>query len=890
MTQISFDLRSVMSVGRLSVNRISHVLVVALCCFSLSKTLVATEPVSVSSTATETKLSLPNGVLTLRPLADGAIRVRFTNLPLAEQPSLVLLKDLPEVHFSVKKTASRISISTKSLQAVFDLKTQALTFIDEAGKVILQEKPGTRSLRANSDAPDGDEVAEQSFISPYTEYLFGSGQFQDGYLNIRGLPRRLTQVNTQISIPFLLSSRGYGILWHNYGLTNLNPADTPIALTRASTGATSGVDVTTSSGTQHETRQEATFVGSFSLDHAGQQAFMLDVGQPMGRRHYVEIDGKAVVDESNFWLPPTTSWLTSLGAGPHSVKVIGVSKDHPSLFVRAANDLTTLRSPNASAIDYIVFAGPTSDDVIRRYRELTGPAPLMPLWAYGYIHCRERFHSQEELLDTAKEFRKRGIPMDVIVQDWQYWGHYGWNAMRFDEKDYPNPVSMVNDLHAMHVRLVVSVWSRIDPESEIGKEFTANSYYIPGTTWVDFFNPKAAALYWKDFSARMLSLGIDGWWQDATEPENDDLHGRTVTGSSGDDVRLIYPLLVNKTVYEGQRKDAPGKRVFILTRSAFSGQQRYSSATWSGDIGNDWDTLRRQIPAGLNFSASGLPYWTTDTGGFFRPGPSQFTDPAYHERFLRWLQFSTFTPLMRVHGYQTDTEFWRYGKEVEKISREYLDLRYRLLPYIYSEAAQVTLRGSTLMRPLVMDFPSDEKALSQTSEYMFGHNFLVAPVLASGVHQWDVYLPSNQHGWIDFWTGKHVDGGKTISADAPLDKLPLFVQAGSILPLAAPAQYTGQTATDPIEIRVYPGSDASFVLYEDEGTNYNYEKGMSSKIAFHWNDAKKVLEIAARSGTFPGVLATRQFQVNLVGRGGQQESVPGKLIDYTGNRVKVSLP
>ena len=268
---------------------------------------------------------------------------------------------------------------------------------------------------------------------------------------------------------------------------------------------------------------------------------------------------------------------------------------------------------------------------------------------------------------------------------------------------------MIERLHTMNVKLMVSVWSKIDPETEVGKQFTAKGYYIPGTQWIDFFNPAASALYWKNFSERMLSLGIDAWWQDATEPENDDLAGRSTFAGPGEKVRLLFPLLVNKTVYEGQREDAPTKRVFILSRCAFLGQQRYASATWSGDVGNSWEALRRQITAGLGYTASGLPYWTTDAGGFFRPGPGQYTDPEYHERFLRWFQFSTFSPLQRVHGFQTDTEPWRYGDKVEREVRSYLDLRQQLMPYIYSQAAAVTFQGSTLMRPLVMDFAHDDR-------------------------------------------------------------------------------------------------------------------------------------------------------------------------------------
>ena len=377
---------------------------------------------------------------------------------------------------------------------------------------------------------------------------------------------------------------------------------------------------------------------------------------------------------------------------------------------------------------------------------LTGPAPLLPLWAYGYIHCRERFHSNEEILTTAEEFRKRQLPLDLIVQDWQYWGKYGWNAMKFDEQFYPDPASMISRLHGMNVKLMVSVWSKIDPETDVGKQFAEKGYYIPGTQWVDFFNPAAASLYWKNFSERMLSLGIDAWWQDADEPENDDLAGRNTFAGPGEKVRVLYPLIVNKTVYEGQRRDAPNKRVLILSRSAFLGQQRYASTTWSGDVGNGWDSLKRQITAGLGYTASGLPYWTTDAGGFFRPGPGQYSDPAYHERFLRWFQFASFSPLQRVHGYQTDTEPWRYGDEVEGVVRRYLNLRYQLLPYIYSQAAAVSLHGSTLMRPLVMDFAQDDQALTQKYEYMFGPAFLVSPVLEAGAVRWPVFAPATSGG------------------------------------------------------------------------------------------------------------------------------------------------
>ena len=667
------------------------------------------------------------------------------------------------------------------------------------------------------------------------EHIFGSGQFQDGFLDIRDLPRRLTQVNTQISIPFLFSSRGYGLLWHNYGLTDLNPTANRLELSRAAVGATSTDAVTTTEGGRNMNRTAAVFAADFETAAAGRYAMMLDVGQAMARRHHVEIDGGTVADFANTWLPPTTSWFLDLKPGKHHVRVEGGANDKPSISWRLSAAETVLRSPVSDGIDYVVFAGATSDEIIAAYRTVTGDAPLFPLWAYGFIQCRERYTSSDDILQNAREFRARKLPMDVIVQDWQYWGKYGWNAMQWDEAHYPDPADLVRQLHELHTKFMVSVWSKIEPKSTVGKEFAEKNFFLPGTQWVDFFNPEARELYWKEFSKRMLSLGIDAWWQDATEPENDALAGQKTFAGPGDRFRLVYPLLVTKTVYEGQRKDAPGKRVFILTRSAFPGEQHYAAATWSGDVGNDWETLRRQIAGGLNYSVTGMPYWTTDAGGFFRPGAGQYTDSGYHERFLRWLQFATFSPLMRVHGYQTTTEPWHYGREVEAEARRYLDLRYRLLPYIYSQAAEITFHGSTLMRPLVMDFQTDERALTQKYEFMFGPSLLVAPVLQGGVKEWPVYAPTTPGGWFDWWTERKVSGGDAAPQDAPLSKIPLLVKAGSIIPWGPAEQYTDENHSGELELRIYPGADATFTLYEDEGVNYGYEKGARATISFQWN-------------------------------------------------------
>ena len=450
--------------------------------------------------------------------------------------------------------------------------------------------------------------AQLAFASPKDEYLFGLGQFQDGYSNIRGLSRRLTQVNTQISVPMMLSNKGYGILWNNYGLVDFNPADNSIVLQANSNTASKKdiVDVTSTEGGKKEVRERNIFEGTLNIAEGGQYSLLLDVGQKMARRHNLVIDGAPVIEMQNLWLPPTASAIVTLSAGSHTVSAELSKGDRPTLFFKKVENESVFRSPIAEAVDYTVFVG-TPDEVMETYRQLTGPAPLMPQWALGYIHCRERFHSSDEILQTGNQFRNKKMPVDVLVQDWQYWGKYGWNAMRFDEAYYPDPKALTDSLHKMNMRLMLSVWSKIDKRSEVGQQMMSSNYYIPNTDWIDFFNPAAATAYWKNFSERLVPLGIDAWWQDATEPENDDLLGRRVNNGlwAGEQVRNVYPLLVNKTVCEGLLQSLPEKRPMILTRCGFPGIQRYGSALWSGDIGNDWETFRRQIVAGLGLQAAG---------------------------------------------------------------------------------------------------------------------------------------------------------------------------------------------------------------------------------------------------------------------------------------------
>ncbi len=834
-------------------------------------------------------LGLEGGQLCIYALGNRAIRVRFAQSH-ALPPSPMLLSGKGVSFTGRTRTRDSETLVLPHIRCTVKTNDGTLTFFDATGKTILSELPGARRLAPSTVHGEATFVASQGFFSPSDERLYGTGQFQDGFLNLRGLSRRLTQVNTQISLPFLLSSKGYGLLWHNAGMVDLNPGDRTVVPERVAYDAkAAAVSVTTTAGAANITRNLAAFERTFDVPQNGRYGFQLDVGQAMANKHYVEIDGVAVVDAASLWLPPTTSFFAELSAGPHTLRIIGDSKDRPSLRFALVRDATVLRSPVADAVDFVVIAGPSAEDIIAEYRRLTGQAPMMPKWAYGYIHCRERYKSSEDILANVQEFRRRNIPMDVIVQDWQYWGKYGWNAMRFDEADYPNPRAMIADLHGMKTRYMLSVWSKIDPKSDLGKALAVRGCFIPDTTWIDFFDTRAADLYWGAMSHRLLSLGVDAWWQDATEPENDDLVGRKTAAGLGEKVRLQYPLQVNRTVYEGQRRDAPDRRVMILTRSAFPGQQRFASATWSGDIGCDWDTLKRQIPAGLNMMAAGYPYWTVDAGGFFRPGNSQYTDPAYHELFIRWLQLAVFLPLMRVHGYQTQTEPWHYGEAVERQARALIEWRYRLLPYIYSTAAAVTHKGSSLMRPLVMDFADDPMALDQTHSYMFGKALHIAPVFRAGISKWDVYLPTNQGGWYDFWTGEHRDGGTTHAVDAPLDRIPVHARAGSIVPLGPVVQSTPEATGHDLAIRVFAGADACFDLYEDEGTNYGYEKGAYTVIRFDWRDRTRRLRISAPHGRYPGMVEQRIFRLSVVDANKPELDRPETLVRYAGKAKQIVL-
>ena len=723
------------------------------------------------------KIKTGDGTLILSPLRSNAIRVQVVPDGSLLPQELVYTEKVKAPKYKVRKDDGAIEISTEAMTARYSRVDGALSFYDAEGNVLLAEVPGGRSLGSTSVQDRPAYSVSQAFHSPDDEHLYGTGQFQDGYLDIKGLTRRLTQVNTQISIPFILSNKGYGLLWNNYGLTDFNPADNKVTLVEEQDdGQVTTVNATGTSGNRREMRWSRSFSGSLDIPETGEYALMLDVGQKMARRHFLAVDGQAVADVSNTWLPPTTSVIVHLDAGLHQVSSEGVRGDSPLLYWRQVTDETVLSSPVAAALDYTVFAG-GADEVISSYRTLTGHVPHMPDWMFGYIHCRERYHSQDEILANAGEFKSRGLPLDVIVQDWQWWGNTGWNSMEFDPVNYPDPGALTSKLHDMDVRFMISVWSKVDKPSSLGQKLEERGYYIDGTDWIDFFNPDAADFYVRSFRDSLaIPYGIDAWWFDATEPENDDLAGRLVGKDKipGEFYRNVYPLMVNRTMYEGL-KDITDHEPVILTRSAFTGIQRYGVVTWSGDVGNDFETLRRQIAGGLGQMAAGLPWWTFDAGGFFRPG-DQYTSPEYQERLIRWVQASVFLPFMRVHGYMSDTEPWRYGEETLSIISESMFLRKKLEPYILECARMVSEEDYTMMRPLVFDFADDPEALKQDCEFMFGPSLLVSPVTEAGVATWKTYLPENEDGWTDFRTGQWYRGGQYVETPVDLRSIPVFVR------------------------------------------------------------------------------------------------------------------
>lgn len=583
-------------------------------------------------------------------------------------------------------------------------------------------------------------------------------------------------------------------------------------------------------------------------------------------------------------------------------------------------------------MDYYFMYGENADGVIAQIRDLTGQSPMYPLWTFGFWQSRERYKSQREIMEVVDKYRQLGIPLDGIIQDWQYWGpNTNWNSMNFDNPEFPEPQKMIDHIKSKNAKIMISIWASFGPDTKQYKELEEIKALFNFTTWpassvdrwppdmtkpsgvkpYDAYNEKARDIYWEHLNRGLFSKGIDAWWTDSTEPDHldvkeSDFNIPTALGTYRSVVNA-FPLMTNKGIYEHQRAITSDKRVYLLTRCAFAGQQRYAANTWSGDVVATWNVFKKQIPTGLNFSLSGIPYWNTDIGGFFsREYEGEATNKAYHELYTRWFQYGTFLPMQRSHGSGVKKEIYNLGKKgdwVYDTEEKYIHLRYALLPYLYSTGWQVTSNAGSFLRALFMDFNEDKSVHDISTQYMFGKAFLVIPVTEPmyvffNNNKWaepyenfsktgtqKVYLPQGTT-WFDFWTGETFNGGQTITKDVPIDIIPLYVRAGSIIPFGPKVQYSTEKKWDNLEVRIYPGANGEFVLYEDENDNYNYEKGIYSTIRFNWNDSDRTLTISDREGKFPGMLNNRKFNVVIVdtknGIGDTFHANTGKSVSYNG--------
>lgn len=736
-------------------------------------------------------LALETGYLRLQVYSDSIVHIIYSmERPLPERPDfLVIKRSWPHPDFALQDDPKALTLTTSRLKIVITRADSSIVFYDAAGHKLTQEN--TRTLTPTEI--NGEKAyRSERFTNMWDtqEAFYGLGQHQAGVLNWRGESVDISQDNTNISTPLLLSSNGYGIFWNSGSRSRFN-----------------------------------------------------------------------------------------------------------NRFVHALY----ISSEFVDSIDYYFLYGPELDQIVAAYRELTGQASLFGKWAYGYWQCKNRYDSQQELEAIAGKYRALHIPLDNIVQDW-FW----WNAMGDPvfNKNYPDPQGMLDTLHKDHVHLMISVWPFFRPGSAVYDDMDKRGFFIAktkvsgfhpaGMALYDAFNPQARQYYWKLMNDALFKIGVDAWWLDTTEPETEGLETNLLVThhvALGNGARYAneFPLLTTTGVYEGQRAASDQKRVFILSRSGYAGVQRNAAAVWSGDVDPNWETFRRQIPAGLNLSVSGIPYWTTDIGGFVSANPD---DPSYRELYIRWFQFGVFCPIFRAHGTRTtnQNEIWSYGPEAQTILTAYDQLRYRLMPYIYSLAWKTTNQGYTILRPLVMDFRADTRAQNIADQFMFGPAILVNPVTEPAASSRHLYLPNAT--WYDFWTGSTVQGSRAIDAPAPIDRLPLFIRAGSILPLGPDIEYASEKPGDPIELRVYAGANGEFTLYEDENDNYNYEKGAHATILFSWDDASHTLTIGDRTGVFPGMLQSRTFRVVFVspghGIGGALTQNVDKTVTYTGTRVTVT--
>jgi alpha-D-xyloside xylohydrolase len=881
----------------------------------------------------------------------------------SKEKSLIVASYAGQVpQFDVQEFGDSILISTSLIKTTVSLITGEVAFYDKDFKRLLREKEdGGKTFRQYSvGGADGYSIT-QVFESPDDEAFYGLGQHQSDEFNYKGLNESLYQYNTKVSVPFIVSDNNYGLLWDNYSLTKFgDPRDySEIDLFRLFDleGAEGALTATYRDSSDPERvylkrresrldyenletirnfpesvplgRSRVTWSGRIEPEESGQFHFKLYYAG------YVKlfIDDELVVPERwrTAWNPNTYKFSMNMQKGraydlriewkpDGGVSYIGLKVLSP----RNAKDQgsLTLFSEMGNQIDYWFIHGNNLDEVISGYRQITGKAPIMPKWALGYWQSRERYRSQTELLDVVKEYRKRNIPLDNIVLDWSYWPVDSWGSHEFDPEFFPDPTGMVDDVHSMNAKIMISVWPKFYITTKHFREFDRRGWMYRQSVsdsvrdWIgkgyigsfyDAYSPGARELFWEQMREHLYTRGFDAWWMDASEPDilsNASMRYRKLLSTPtavGPSAKFFntYALVNAMAIYNGQRRADPDKRVFLLTRSGFAGLQRYSTATWSGDIGTRWEDMKAQISAGLNFSLSGIPYWTMDIGGFCvenryvgaKEGSEDLEE--WRELNARWHQFGAFCPIFRSHGQYPYREIYNIAPEGHPAYSSmvyYNKLRYYLMPYIYSLAGLTYFNDYTIMRAMVMDFGYDARVKSLGNQYMFGPSLLVAPVYEYLSGKRKVYFPES-FGWYDFYTGKYFVGGQDLLVDAPYERLPLFVKEGSIIPSGPGIQYTGEKPSDPLTLWIYTGRNCAFTLYEDEGTNYSYEEGACSTIKFSFDNRTGELTIGERNGTYEGMPGARVFNIVWVSRekpvGFDPGSVPHQTIRYDGASVVV---
>lgn len=869
----------------------------------------------------------------LEPLNDQIIHVtQVTGADFKIRPSLMAIWDQQTKHpFSVREENDEVSLSTAAVKVTVSAENGQITFHDANGHLLLQQsKQVAPAMVPKVFNGESSYQISQLFNAADQEAYYGLGQHQQAVMNYRGRRVDLVQYNTDIAVPFMVSNKGYGLLWDNYSITRAGDIRDyePLSALKLSNGKQEGWITATYTSRknpgkvlmtapvseisinwltdQHKWPKNVdmsdavvTYEGAVESDLAGLYQLQLKYAG------YIKVwfDDQLVAD---YWRQAWNSGSATLDLELKEKKKVKFKMEWIPDGSESYLGLTCLtpvpeqlkntfgiQSESGDAVDYYFIQGRNADQVISGYRQITGKAVLMPKWAMGFWQSRERYKTQDDISSTVKEFRERKIPLDNIVLDWSYWKEPEWGSQEFDPARFKAPDQMIKDLHAQNVQLMISVWPKFnsghDAYEQLDKQdFLYRRNIADGrkdwigqgykNTFYDAFNPAARTAFWKLMNKRLYSKGIDAWWMDATEPDmhsnlpvenRKDLMNPNHAGSSTTYFNA-FPLVNASGVYEGQRSVKPNERVFILTRSAYAGLQRYAAAAWSGDIASRWEDMKAQISAGVNFSLSGMPYWTMDIGGFSvekrYEEPNAADQEEWRELNTRWFQFGAFVPLFRSHGQYPFREIYNIAPDTHPAYQSmlyYNKLRYKLMPYIYTLAGQSYQKDYTIMRGLMMDFPNDQKAANLNDQFMFGPSILVSPVLKYKATSRELYLPQGQ-GWYDFYTGKFLKGGQDIQADAPYDRMPLYVKAGSIIPTGPDMQYTSEKKSDPTTILVYTGQDASFTLYEDEGTNYNYEKGAFSQIEFTYQEASGTLTIANRQGEFKGMLPTRTFKVVFV--------------------------